>query len=62
MADRQPAATSSGPLRQSDPVAAHNQALAALRQATWEATQFITDEAIVAYVQGVLREVESDTP
>lgn len=60
--DPQIAATSSGPVRQTDPVAAHNRALAALRQATWEATQFITDEAIVAYVQAVLREVESDAP
>lgn len=41
---------------------ARTSALAALRQATWEATQFLTYDEVREYVEGVLREVESDEP
>jgi len=36
--------------------------LAALRQATWEATQWLTDDEVREYVEAVLREVASDEP
>jgi hypothetical protein len=41
---------------------AKTSACAALRQATWEATQFLTYDEVREYVDGVLREVESDEP
>lgn len=37
-------------------------ALATLRQATWEATQYLTFSEVHDYVAAVLREVESDEP
>lgn len=51
-----------GPPVQYDRARAHTAAMAALRQATWEATQFLSDGQILQYVEGVLREVESDQP
>lgn len=44
------------------PKCGETRALAALRQATWEATQFRTVDEVREYVDGVLREVESDEP
>lgn len=41
---------------------AETSAKAQLRQATWEATQFMTYDEVRAYVAAVLREVESDEP
>jgi hypothetical protein len=37
-------------------------ALAALRQAAWEATQFVSTDEVRSYVDGVMREVETDEP
>ena len=53
---------SSGPPVSIDKAHARLHALAALRQATWEATQFLTYDEVRQYVEGVLREVESDEP
>ncbi len=36
--------------------------LSKLRQATWEATQYLTLDETLQYVTDVLREVESDEP
>ncbi len=55
--------TEAGPVQpQPDPEAAKTRALAALRQALWEADQFITHVEIREYVGRVLREIESDRP
>lgn len=53
--------TDTGPSRPADPHA-KTRALAALRQATWEATQWLTGDEARRYVDDVLREVESDEP
>jgi hypothetical protein len=54
--------TSQGPLVERDPVVDKTRVLARLRQATWEATQFLAYDEVAAYVAGVLREIESDEP
>jgi len=41
---------------------AKTRALAGLRQATWEATQFLSYNEVREWVEAVLREVESDEP
>jgi hypothetical protein len=50
-----------GPTRPADPHAPVR-AKAELRQATWEATQFMSFDEIRDYVEAVLREVETDEP
>lgn len=43
------------------PEVRRTRALSRLRQATWEATQFLeTDELVIEYVKAVLRDVGSD--
>lgn len=49
-----------GPAWAKDPKAAKTHALAQLRQATWEATQYLSPDEVREYVEAVLREVESD--
>lgn len=43
-------------------VAASTHAKAVLRQATWEATQYMTYSEVRQYVNAVLDEVETDEP
>jgi hypothetical protein len=45
-----------------DPEAAKTRALAQLRQATWECSQFMHRNDIADYFAGVLNEIESDEP
>lgn len=55
--------TLAGPLSQNpDSDQAKTRALARLRQAAWEATQWLDTSEVVAYVDGVMAEVESDAP
>lgn len=41
---------------------AETSAMAHLRQSVWEATQYLSYVDLREYVEGVLREVESDLP
>lgn len=50
-----------GPVLARDPHA-KTKALATLRQATWDATQFVTYDEVREYVESVLREAECDEP
>ncbi len=55
--------TEAGPVQpHPDTDAAKTSALAALRQAIWEADQFMSHVEIREYVGRVLREIESDRP
>lgn len=45
-----------------DRAKAEMRAAAALRQAVWEYDQFCSFDAIRAFVESVLREIESDRP
>lgn len=51
-----------GPKVERDYEAAKTRALARLRQATWEATQYLVFEEVSEYVSDVLNEVASDEP
>lgn len=44
------------------PKCARTHVLAELRQAVWEATQFLTYDEVEEYVSGVLEEVKGDEP
>ena len=50
------------PLNPDEKNNAKTKALAALRQAAWEATQWLDTSEVVNYVDGVMLEVESDAP
>jgi hypothetical protein len=52
----------SGPAPTIDRKKAETRALASLNQATWEASQFFSDERIREYVDGVLADIRSDEP
>ena len=54
--------TESSPAPFRDPVAAERKAKSSLRQSVWEASQYMDYEEIRAYVESVLREIESDEP
>lgn len=51
-----------GPPQPRDKATAKTRALAALWQATWEASQFLTYDEVREFVNGTIAEIESDEP